>query len=194
LSTLPVKLGMTISAVLVGTAFGLFASWFTVVRVAVPGGVANGPWRTDVDAGNPRGDPYTRAKVALHGFLALNARETVYYTATSDSDGHRLDGGCVYEISGHDADARWWSITAYGRDEFLIPNPANRYSVSKTTVARDPSGGFLVQVGGAKDGVNWIPVAPGRFSLSLRLYNPGPRVALDPAHVALPTLEKVSCP
>jgi hypothetical protein len=32
---------------------------------------------TDVDAGNPRGNPYTRAKLALHGFLALNVRETV---------------------------------------------------------------------------------------------------------------------
>jgi hypothetical protein len=193
-STLPMKLGMTISAALVGTALGLFATWLTVVRFAVPGGVANGPWRADIAAGNPRGNPYTRAKVALHGFLALNSRETVYYTATHDSDGDRLDGRCVYELSGHDPDARWWSITAYGRDEFLIPNPANRYSVSKTTVAREPSGGFLVRVGGANDAANWIALAPGRFSLSLRLYNPGPRVVLDPAHVALPTVRRVSCP
>jgi hypothetical protein len=188
------KLGMKISAGLAGTALGLFATWFTVVRVAVPGGVENGPWRTDLAAGNPRSNPYTRAKIALHGFLALNARETVYYTATRDSEGHRLDGRCVYEISGHDPDARWWSITAYGRDEFLIPNPTNRYSVSKTTVARDPGGAFLVEVGGAKQGVNWIALAPGRFSLSLRLYNPGPPVVFDPAHVVLPTLKKVSCP
>ena len=147
------KLGM-ISAALVGTALGLFATWLTVVRVAVPGGVQNGSWRTDGAAGNPRGNPYTRARVALHGFLALNARETVYYTATHDSEGQRLDGRCLYEISGHDPDARWWSITAYGPDEFLIPNPANRYSVSKTTVAREGDGAFLVQVGGANDGPN----------------------------------------
>jgi len=188
------KLRMTISAVLAGITLGLFATWLTVVRVVVPGGVENGPWRTDVGAGNPRGNPYTRARVALHGFLALNAGETVYYTATHDSEGRRLDGRCVYEISGHDPDARWWSITAYGRDEFLIPNPANRYSVSKTTVAREPGGVFLVQVGGADETANWIPLAPGRFSLSLRLYNPGPRVVFDPAHVVLPTLKKVSCP
>jgi hypothetical protein len=188
------KLGMMISAVLVGTALGLFATWLAVVRVAVPGGVENGSWRTDVAAGNPRGNPYTRARVALHGFLALNARETVYYTATHDSEGQRLDGRCVYEISGHDPDARWWSITAYGPDEFLIPNPANRYSVSRTTVSREADGAFLVQVGGANDGANWIPLGPGRFSLSLRLYNPGPRVVFDPARVVLPTVKKVSCP
>jgi len=188
------KLPMMISAALVGTALGLFTTWLTVVRVAMPGGVENGPWRTDVAAGNPRSNPYTRARIALHGLLALNARETVYYTATHESEGHQLDGRCVYEISGHDPDARWWSITAYGPDEFLIPNPANRYSVSKTTVAREPDGAFLVQVGGANDGANWIPLGLGRFSLSLRLYNPGPQVVFDPAHVVLPTLKKVSCP
>jgi hypothetical protein len=188
------KLGMTISAVLVGTALGLFATWLTVVRVALPGGVENGSWRTDLAAGNPAGNPYTRARVALHGLLALSARETVYYTATHDSEGYPLDGRCVYQIAGHDPDARWWSITAYGRDEFLIPNPANRYSVSKTTVEREPDGAFLVQVGGAKEGANWIALEPGRFSLSLRLYNPGPRVTFDPAHVELPTIRRVSCP
>ena len=51
-----------------------------------------------------------------------------------------------------------------------------------------------MQVGGADATANWIPLAPGRFSLSLRLYNPGPRVVFDPAHVVLPTLKKVSCP
>src|SRR5262249_39392963 len=183
-----------IAAVLVGTALGLLATWFTVVRVAVPGGVTNGPWRTDLAVADSRGNPYTRAKGALHGVLALNRRETTYYTATTDGDGHRLDGRCRYAISGRDPDARWWSITAYGPDEFLIPNAANRYSVSKTTVAREPGGDFLVQVGGANSGANWIPLAQRYFSLSLRLYNPGLADVLDPAHVALPTLRKVGCP
>jgi len=39
-------------------------------------------------------------------------------------------------------------------------------SVSKTTVAREPDGAFLVQVGSADEGANWIPLEPGRFSLS----------------------------
>lgn len=189
------KLATKIAIVLaIGTALGLFATWFTVVRGALPGGVTDGPWRTNLAAGNPRSDPYTRARVALHGFLALNRSETIYYSAARDSSGHRLDGSCVYEISGRDPDARWWSVTAYGADEFLIPNPAGRYSVSKTTVARRPNGDFSVQVGGATGGVDWIPLAPGRVLLTLRLYNPGQEVVLDPAHVALPALKRVSCP
>jgi hypothetical protein len=183
-----------ITAVVVGTLLGLFATWFTVERGSMPGAVTNGPWTTNLAAGNSQSDPYTRAKVAIHGLLALNRSETIYYSAARDGDGEPLDGRCVYEISGRDPDARWWSITAYGADDFLIPNPAGRYSVSKTTVSRAPDGDFSVQVGGANSGANWIPLAPERFVLTLRLYNPGPAVALDPAHVALPALKKVSCP
>ena len=92
--------------------------------------VADGPWKTSLVAGSPQSDPYTRARVALHGLLALNRKETIYYTATEDSDGAKLDGNCRYEVRGRDPNTRWWSITAYGADDYLIPNPGNLYSVS----------------------------------------------------------------
>ncbi len=183
-----------VAALIVGTALGLAATWFTVVRVAIPGGLSNGPWRTNLAAGDSRSDPYTRAMVAVHGLFALNRSETIYFTAARDSDGAPLDGRCVYRVSGRDPEARWWSITAYGPDDYLIPNSVGRYSVSKTTVAREPDGTFTIQVGGAGSGANWIPLAPERFSLSLRLYNPSELVALDPVHAALPAIKKVGCP
>jgi len=39
----------------------------------------------------------------------------------------------------------------------------------------------------------FFAVGDGRFSLTLRLYNPAPLVAADPAHVALPVIEKAGC-
>ena len=189
------KLALKIAAVLiVGTFLGLFLTFITVVRPLIPGGISDGPWRTNLSNGNAAGDPYTQARVALHGPLALNRTETIYFTATHDSDGNRLDGRCTYEVSGRDPDTRWWSITAYGPNERLIPNPANRYSVSKTTIEHDANGDFTVRVGGAAAGANWIPLCPGRVSLNLRLYNPGPLIALDPAHAVLPAITKVTCP
>jgi hypothetical protein len=157
------------------------------------GGVSDGPWKTNLTTGSAQNNPYQRAAVAVHGLFALNRSEAIYYTATTDNDGRALDGSCRYEITGRDPDARWWSITAYGGDDYLIPNPAHRHSVSKTAIARDASGDFAAQVGGNADGDNWIPVAVGRFSLTLRLYNPGPSILADPSHAALPDLEKVSC-
>ena len=176
----------------VGAVLGIATTWLTM-RHGTSGGISNGPWKTNLTAGSAQSDLYKRAFVAIHGLFALNQSEAIYYTATVDNDGHALDGHCRYEITGHDPDARWWSITAYGADDYLIPNSVHRYSVSATDIARDASGGFAMQVGGDTGGGNWIPVGPGRFSLTLRLYNPGPSVIRDPAHTALPALKEVSC-
>ena len=176
----------------VGTMLGVLTTWLTVFR-GVPDRVSDGPWKTNLTAGSAQSNPYKRASVAIHGLFALNRSEAIYYSAATDSDGRVLDGHCRYEITGRDPDTRWWSITAYGADDYLIPNPAHRYSVSQTMITRDASGAFAVQVGGAGGGNNWIPVGPRRFSLTLRLYNPGPSLLIDPAHAVLPALKRISC-
>jgi hypothetical protein len=188
------RLAVKILAVLViGTMLGVLATWVTVDRIG-RSNVSDGPWKTNLAAGSTQSNPYQRAFVAIHGLFALNRTEAVYYTAATDSGGHRLDGSCRYEVTGHEPDARWWSITAYGADEYLIPNTADRYSVVKTTVAREANGGLVVQIGGVASGDNWIPVERGPFTLTLRLYNPGPDIQFDPAHAPLPALTKVACP
>lgn len=182
-----------LGTLVVGTLLGLFVTWLTVVHGSMPGGISDGPWKANLSAGSQQSDPYTRARVAIHGLLALNRHETIYFTANSDSDGQALEGNCRYVLTGHDPDTRWWSITAYGRDDFLIPNSANRYSVSKTTVVREKDGSFKIAVGGPGGGANWIPVGTGSFTLTLRLYNPSDLVALAPETAMLPSLKKESC-
>src|SRR5512147_772001 len=80
------------------------------------GGVESGVWATNQNIGSSGAGAYLRAGVALGGLLALNAGETVYYTATTDDAGAPLRSSCQYRVEGRDPDARWWSITAYGAD------------------------------------------------------------------------------
>jgi hypothetical protein len=182
-----------IAVLVIGIALGLLATWIAMREM--PGSVANGVWATNLTVGSPQTDAYTRARVALHGLFALNRDETIYFTATKDDGGQTLDGKCRYEIHGRDPNARWWSITAYGGDDFLIPNPENIYSVSATNIVRGKDGNFSIAVGGGRrTGANWIPAGNGAFSLSLRLYNPGPDVGLDPSQAALPSLKRIACP
>jgi hypothetical protein len=177
-----------------GLVLGLMATWWTVIRSAtLHGGIHDGPWRTSLDIGSSGAGMYLRAGVAVHGLLALNRNETIYYSATTDSSGALLDGKCTYRVRGSDPGTRWWSITAYGPDDYLIPNDAHRYSVSKNSVARDPDGGFSVMLSQDNGGENWIPVASGPFSVSLRLYNPDPSVVADPAKAVLPAIELAAC-
>lgn len=179
--------------IVVGAALGLIATWATVFTGTMGGGVSDGPWKTSLYAGSSEGGPYLRASVAVHGLLALNRSETIYYTAATDSDGAALSGACLYQLVGHDPPARWWSITAYGADDYLIPNAAGRYSVSMNSVMRRADGTFTVTASKGTAGANWIPVADGPFNLSIRLYNPSAAVAADPEHVVLPTIRKVHC-
>jgi len=189
------KTALKVLAVLVlGTLLGLAATWLLIFRGSPQGATRDGPWTTNLTVGSSSSDIYTRATVAVHGLLALNRGETIYYAAHADSDGNRFDGHCTYLIAGRDPPARWWAITAYAMDDYLIPNPAHRYSVSKNSVTRNAAGAFTATISPKRFDHDWISVANAPFLLTLRLYNPAPSVAADPAHVALPTIKKVSCP
>lgn len=188
------RLLLKLLAVLVaGTLLGLLATWLAVFRFP-PGRIGDGPWKTNPDVATARTDAYLRASASVHGLFALNRTGVIYYTATTDNDGRTLTGRCRYEVEGPAPDARWWSITAYGPDDYLIANPTGRYSVTTQQVAPDARGNIVVPVGGTSGGSKSIPVGTGRFSLLLRLYNPGPELIADPAHAALPALLRVSCP
>lgn len=179
-------------AIVLGLAIGLGASLLAIGSGR--GNIAAGPWVTSMVYGSSDADMYTRARVALFGLLALNKEQAVYYTASVDDAGERLSGDCTYLLKGQDLTARWWSVTAYGADSYLIANDAGIYSFSKATVAREPDGSYEVRVSAARQAGNWLPVKRGeRFDLTARLYNPAAAVHADPAAVALPVIEKESC-
>ena len=183
-----------IGAIVVAIALGLGSAYY-VARYALQGDaiVTNGSWTTNLATGGADADMYTRAFVALTGLLALNKNETIYYNATEDSDGNTFDGRCTYRIEGRDPDARWWSMTVYGRDHYLIDNPSKRFSVSQTSIAREPGGTFVVRLSTVEETGNWIATSPDGFQVTLRLYNPGASVKEKPASVPLPKIVKESC-
>lgn len=187
-----VKVALTSLAALV---LGAGSAVWTVRRTAFGGGIANGAWRTNAHIGAAAADPYLRASVAVGGLLALNRSETVYYTATTDDDGQPLRSECRYRVEGNDPPARWWSVTAYGADHFLVPHPRRAYSVDRTRVRRGDDGTFRIGVGGAPQDANWIATAPpgASFSLTLRLYQPDPGVADDLAGTPLPRIVREAC-
>jgi hypothetical protein len=182
-----------LAMLIVGIALGLATTWATAIRGSVGPSVKDGPWATSLYTGSSGGGPYLRARIAVHGLLALNREETMYYTALADSDGATFDGNCTYTLEGRDPPSRWWSITAYGADDFLIPNDSDRYSVSMNSVIRNQDGSFAVMLSKTKAEGNWIPVVQGRFDLTIRLYNPQAGVIADPAQVPLPTVKRVAC-
>lgn len=162
------------------------------------GEVAIGPWKTSTNIGSAQADPYTRARVAIGGLLALNRSETIYFTAADDDAGDALHVSCTYKVTGSNLPARWWSITLYGEDHYLVPNPQDRYSYGGETVVSGEDGSFVIAVGPEETDGNWIPSGDGQtgdtFTLTLRLYNPDESAALDPGGIVLPQIAKEACP
>lgn len=178
--------------VLAGALLGLGSAFFAITSGR--GELRSGVWVTSLTYGSAEADVYTRARVALFGLLALSREQAVYYTAARDSSGERLSGDCTYVVTGRDLDARWWSITAYGPDSHLIPNDANIYSYSRTTVAREADGSFVIRVSAERQPGNWLPVRRGeRFDMTARFYNPDVSVLEEPAAVRLPTVVRETC-
>lgn len=184
-------------AAAIALALGLASVHYAVRRGLAGGEVANGSWRTSFVTGSTDADPYTRARVAVGGLLALAPSETVYFTAERDGEGRPLDARCDYRLEGEELPARWWSVTLYGADQFLVANDAGRFSFSQTTLAREPGGSWAVLVSSEPQPGNWLPSgragASGPFSLTLRLYNPEPPVYEKPESLALPRITRGEC-
>lgn len=178
-------------------ALGLGSAYYAVRSGVAGGEIANGPWRTSVVTGSPEADIYTRARVAVDLLLAISAPATLYYTAATDSDGRPLDASCDYVLEGGELPTRWWSLTSYGPDGFLIRNAAGRYSISRDNVARSPGGGWKGRVSRRLAPGNWLPSGPvggkGSFTLTLRLFDPAPVANESPRSIALPRVLREAC-
>jgi hypothetical protein len=124
-----------------------------------------------------------RALVALGG-LGANPVSVAVYPKIEDIDGAKLDGKNNYVIR-FEKDALppveeygFWSITAYGDDNFLIDNELNRYiknDRSSLKYNEDGSLDIYVQAGPPEDKDlmgNWLPVKEEGFHLYLRIYLP----------------------
>jgi hypothetical protein len=115
-----------IASVLIALALGLGSAIWAIN--SPPGenyNVVNGAWRTNLAIGSSRAGMYIRALVARTGLFALNKSETIYFIADTDDDGEPLHSSCDYRIEGKDIETRWWSITAYGEDHFLLRMKTN---------------------------------------------------------------------
>jgi hypothetical protein len=183
-------------ALVIGGAIGYFAVGPMLNLITNLSVVKNGPWATSLAIGSTSANPYIRAWVAKHALLALTKSETIYLTAYVDDNGEPLLGNCDYRIESKAPDTRWWSITAYGSDDFLIPNEQMRYSWSCTEMKLEPDGSFRIYLSRTPKEGCWLPAGDAKkLSVTLRLYNPGP-VYYDSktlGTVELPHIVKEGC-
>jgi len=156
--------------------------------------VANGAWETGKSFGTLDASTLIRAKVALSGLLALPAREAMYFTAQNDSDGRALDGRCTYDVRGGQLDGRWWSVTLYEGEGWLVKNAAKRWSIPASAVSTDAQGRWSFTVSPDAQSGSWLPTGSVEaFDLTLRLYHPSADIIKSPEKAQLPIIDRKGC-
>jgi hypothetical protein len=185
-------------ATLLGLSAGTGLAIWQVRGGLAAGQVTNGPWATAKTYGTRDADVLTRARVALSGLLALPAKEAMYFTAKTDSAGRPLEGRCTYELAIPPIAARWWSVTAYEGEGWLIPNPQNTYSAGSGSLPPNSKPMIVVSPRAPTDWGAWTGKHistgnAGSFDLTLRIYHPDKAILAHPETAVLPPIERVAC-
>lgn len=158
--------------------------------------IHNGSWFTSEDFGANTASDRVRTMVARKGLFALKKDETIYFTTTLDDDGQALDAACDYTMSGGPLAARWWSVTVYAADDFLVSGPAQRYSYDMNSVRAGPGGRYAIRISPRPQDGDWLfagRAGAGAFSLTLRIYNPEAAVYSDLTGIELPSIRNEGC-
>lgn len=177
----------------VGSALWMAGLW-PAGRAMTFGDVDVGGWQSDFAIGSGAADPYTRARVARHGLLALAQSEAVYFTRAVDNSGAPLQEACTYRLSGGAIPAAWWSVTLYNAASMLPANTDNAMSID---AGRAGTGAWEAIIAPERpaDATLWISSRKaGSFDLTLRLYIPDPALLAAPEETLKPPrIERLSC-
>ena len=120
-----------------------------------------------------------RALVALAGLGANTVNVAIYPKTDIDDTGAVLTGEKKYvmhfDTLPPTLEGGFWSVTAYGSDDFLIENPIDRYCVNDRSDFKCNEDGSLditLSKEQPEDTSNWLPISDGEFHLYMRIYTP----------------------
>lgn len=178
-------------AVITGLAVGVFR----IVNVeSSKVFFTNGSWTGSQSL--PLGeDNLLTAQVSTFALFALPSEEAIYLFARHDEQHEKLNGENDYTLTGNinQIKAKYWSITVYGKDLYLIPNEANRFSFNNSNLQTDSAGNFSITVSNKKQSGNWLPSPEdARFNLVLRIYKGERNFVAHLNEVPLPSIRRLS--
>ena len=172
-----------------GIAIYKIRSWKNSSNISI------GSWQT-IGKGNDvnSDDLLSIAQIAVYATFPLKKSEVIYLTATTDSEGNTLDDQHDYVVTGKKFDARYWSITAYDQDGFLIKNTAQKYSYNGENVQYDADNtSYKISLSATTKSVNWLSTAgTKKVLLAIRLYQPSEQLRSSLNPDAVPVIKRVN--
>ena len=186
-----------LACVLMGAVIGLGMTVAVVKAPALPfldDGIGDDYWVGSRLVGSTKAHPYLRARVAIHGPLALANTEAVYFTRSVDDEGRSLREDCDYDLSATSVPAEWWSVTVYDDQAFLARNDHDAHSALFADAAQERDVATVRLSRNLPKSGRWISLAgTHQPTLTLRLYLPDLDQAFAPHAEWLPRVTKLDC-
>ena len=186
---------LTLVALVIAIGGGGGSVWYALKVQDGVGAIRIGQWTAFPYIGTPAADPYSKARVAREGVLALGQAEGLSFVAERDSGGEQLKRECSYKIEGGYPTARFWTLYAADRSLGVVetgkPRPA---ALQSYQVLREPDNSVIISVGDHPTPGNWLlSNGSGTMYFVLTFYDTPIASSTGLSDVTLPRILKVGC-
>ncbi|TGQ66828.1 MAG: DUF1214 domain-containing protein [Mesorhizobium sp.] len=169
--------------------------WYALKVQDGVGAIRIGQWTAFPDIGTPAADPYSKARVAREGVLALGRAEGLSFVAENDAAGERLKRECTYMIAGDLPTARFWTLYAADQSLGVVETGKSRLAALQSYgVLRQPDNSVAISVSSHPMPGNWLLTdGSGRMYFVLTFYDTPIASSTGLSDVSLPRITKVGC-
>src|SRR5690606_16425036 len=169
--------------------------WYTLKANESVGAVTIGEWTAFPSIGTPGADPYSKARVAREGLLALGRAEGLPFSAQHDSDSKPLRRECSYRIEGPVPTARFWTLYAADTSGAVIRAGERRSSALHSyQLIRLVDNSVSIAAGAYPAPGNWLALSgAGPMTLVLTFFDTPIAASTGAADIVLPSIVKVDC-
>ena len=169
--------------------------WYALKMQDGVGAIRIGQWTAFPDIGTPAADPYSKARVAREGVLALGRAEGLSFVAETDAAGDQLKRECSYRIEGGFPTARFWTLYAADQSLGVVETGKPRLAALQSyEVLRQADNSVIISVGHHPMSGNWLLTdGSGRMYFVLTFYDTPIASSTGLSDVSLPRIVKAGC-
>jgi hypothetical protein len=169
--------------------------WYTLKANESIGAVTIGEWTAFPLIGTPDADPYSKARVAREGRLALGRAEGLSFSAQRDSDGEALRRECSYRIEGPVPSARFWTLYATDPAGGVIRAGTQRSAALHSyQLLRRADNSVAIAADPHPAPGNWLALSgSGPMTLVLTLFDTPIASSTGASDILLPSIVKAGC-
>jgi hypothetical protein len=181
--------------VAVSIAGGGASVWYALKANEGIGALTIDGWTTFPSLGTADADPYSKARVARDGILALGRAEGLTFSAGRDAQGDALRRECTYRIEGPVPPARFWTLYATDQTGTMIrayerrPGALHSYQLT-----RRADNSVEISAGAHPSPGNWLAISgSGPMKLVLSFFDTPVASGGGASDVVLPAIHRLSC-